>query len=241
VVKAQQSLDAASLVSPISGTVESVNLAGGDTVTAGSTSETITIVDWGSYEVSGTLTTAQAEEVKDGQVALIAVDGVTGTFEGKVTRVGPVEDDDSTYSYPVIIALTSPTTEKELADGSTAQVSIDLARASGVVVVPTSAVHTSGSHGSYVYLDRGGQEVRKKVTVGLVGSTYTQVTSGVTQGTVVVLADPSEAVPSSSNDTTSTKRTFGGTTGGFAGPGDFSGGGSGSGGAPSSIGASGLG
>jgi hypothetical protein len=58
--------------------------------------------------------------------------------------------------------------------------------------------------------------VDKTVKVGLVGYTFTQLTSGVKQGDRVVLASYSEAVPTSS---ATTLGGFGG--GGFGGGGRF--------------------
>jgi HlyD family secretion protein len=239
-VEAQQSLDAATLVSPISGTVETVAMAAGDSVSSGSSSDGITVVDWGSYEVSGTLTTTEAQAVAVGQDAQITVDGVSGTLEGKVTRVGPVDDDDSSYTYPVVIAITSTTSK--MADGATANVVVDLSKVTGVTVVPTSAVHTSAANDSYVYLDQAGKEVERKVTVGLVGDVDTQITAGLSAGAEIVLANRSEAVPSSSTNTTST-RGLTRDTGGFTGIGGVNTGGGGFGGTggPPSGGAAGPG
>ncbi len=207
-VNAQQALAAAILVSPVAGTVESIGMAVGDTVSAGSTSSTITIVDWNSYEVTATLTNSQVQDVKVGQPAQVTVDGTSQTLQGTVTRVGPVQESSSSYTYPVIVTVTSST--GQLAAGSAAQTVIDLSQADNTAVVPTSAVHTTGT-GSYVYVDKAGQEVRQTVKTGLVGDVYTQITSGLTQGQVVVLADPSESVPSSSTNSTSNRFGRGGT------------------------------
>jgi RND family efflux transporter MFP subunit len=227
--RASQSLDEATLVSPISGTVEEVDIAAGDSVTSGSSTYAVTIVDWGSYEVTGTLTTTQAQAVTVGQDAQITVDGVAGAMDGKVTRVGPVDESDSSYTYPLIVTITSPTAK--MADGSEAHAVIDLKKVDGALVVPTSAVHTSAANDSYVYLDEAGKEVRQKVTTGLVGDVYTQIASGLELGDVIVLANPSEAVPSSSTNTTSTAKTLGGSSGGFTGgAGRFAGPGGGIGG-----------
>ena len=214
-MNAQQSLAAATLTAPISGTVESVGLASGDDVTAGSASQGVAIVNWDSYEITATLTTTQVQDVKVGQDAQISVDGTAAALTARVTRVGPAEGSGSSYTYPVVATVTSST--GLLASGSGAQMTIDLSEASGVLVVPTSAVHTTATNNSYVELDRRGKEVRQKVTTGLVGSVYTQITSGLTSGEVVVLADPSEAVPSSSaKSATTNTRTVVGPGGGPA-------------------------
>ena len=58
-IEAQQSLAEAQLTSPINGTIASVGIAVGDTVTANSSTEVIVIIGTQSYEVSATLTSGQ--------------------------------------------------------------------------------------------------------------------------------------------------------------------------------------
>jgi trimeric autotransporter adhesin len=223
-IEAQQSLNDAQLTSPLAGTVASVTLTVGQTVTAGSTNDAITIINSGSYQATGSLTSTQAAEVKVGDQALVTVNGMTGTLTGTVTRVGPVDASNSSYTYPLIVLLSGGS--HGIAAGSTAQVQVVLHEVNNTRAVPTSAVHTVGNN-SYVFVPESGQEARKKISVGIVGSVYTQVTAGITKGTSVILADMSQAVPSSS--TSSSTTGFGGAGGGgFAGGGGgFSGAGGG--------------
>lgn len=216
-VNASQSLDAATLVSPIGGTVEAVDVTTGQSVSAGSSAEGITIVSPGTYEVSASLTTSQVEGLTTGQSAQITVDSATGTFAGRVTQVGPVALTNSSYVYPVVITLDSAA--GQLPAGGAADAVIDLAQSGAGPVVPTSAVHTTGVGQAYVYLDKSGKEVRTSVKVGLVGAIYTQITSGLSEGDVVVLADPSQAVPASSAN--ANIRSFTGTGGVPGGAGTF--------------------
>jgi multidrug efflux pump subunit AcrA (membrane-fusion protein) len=153
-----------------------------------------------------------------GSVADVVVDGQTGTLRGTVSQVGPVQSASGTYSYPVVIAL--PSTVTGLFAGSTANVSILTGHAVDAVAVPTSAITTAGSV-SYVEILKDGVLTRHVVKVGMVGSTFTQIRSGLTEGAEVVLADLSVPVPSSN-----TGSTFGGLGGGgFGGSGGFGGGG----------------
>lgn len=199
-VEAQQELAAATLTSPISGTVAAIGLSAGQPVAAGSTSATVTIVSSGSYETTASLSTQQVAGVKDGDSAQLTVDGINGTYSGRVTSVGPVDISGSSYTYPVVVALTSPT--GQMAIGSATRITVFLDHASNVTAVPTSAVHTAGPGSSYVYLVERGREVTQKVAVGVVGPVYTQITSGLGVGERVVLADPSQAVPASSTNAT---------------------------------------
>jgi trimeric autotransporter adhesin len=216
---AEQSLNEATLVSPITGTVVSVAVTPGATVSADSSTDIITIIGTKSYEVQGTLDSSQVPSVKVGQSATVQVDGADGDLDGTVSQVGPVQSSDGEYSYPVIVAL--PATEDALFSGSTANVVIDTGSVSDVVAVPTSAVETAGTR-SYVLVFDKGVLTRKVITVGMIGQTYTQVLSGLSNGQSVVLADYAEAVPSSNTDLTN---ALGGGGGGFGGFGGLGGGG----------------
>jgi HlyD family secretion protein len=213
---AEQSLNEANLTSPIDGTIVSVGITAGDSVSANSSTDVIVIIGTQSFEVTGTLSSTQVASVKVGDAAGVQVDGTDGTIDGTVSQVGPVQSDASGYTYPVVVAL--PSSATGLFTGSTANVVIATGAVSDVVAVPTSAVQSLASR-SYVEMLSNGTLTRKLIKVGMVGDTYTQVLSGLTPGQSVVLADYAEPVPSSN---TSTLGGFGG--GGFGG-GGFGGGG----------------
>jgi RND family efflux transporter MFP subunit len=229
-VQAQQSLSNATLTAPISGTVGSVNVSTGQAVSAASTSSYITVTNAGTYQATVSLSTTQVGLVAVGDSVQVAVDGRSGTVAGTVTRVGPVTVSSSSYTYPMIVSL-SGANGGAIAAGSAAQVQVQVANAQDTLVVPTSAVHTNAPGRSYVLVVQGGQQVRKLVRTGVVGQLYTQITSGLSSGAVVVLADQAQAVPSSStNSATTFGRGFGGGGGfgggaGFGGAGGFGGGG----------------
>jgi multidrug efflux pump subunit AcrA (membrane-fusion protein) len=222
-INAEQSLKEATLNSPIGGTVVSVDIAAGDTVSADSSTDIITIIGTKSYEVEGTLTSSQVPSVKVGQSAAVQVDGTTGSVEGTVSQVGPVQSSDGEYSYPVVVDL--PASTDTLFTGSTATVGIDTGSVSNVLAVPTSAVETTGTR-AYVLESDKGELTRKVIKVGMVGDTYTQVLSGLDDGQSVVLADYAEAVPSSNTDLTNALGGGGGFGGGGFGGGSFGGAGS---------------
>jgi multidrug efflux pump subunit AcrA (membrane-fusion protein) len=218
-VNAQQSLADAQLTSPIAGTVASVGVTAGEALGAGSATNAITVINTGGYQTTSSLTSAQVSQVSVGDQVQVSVNGTTGTVTGTVSRVGPVSIGTSSTTYPVIVALDAG--GQTMSAGSTAQVNIDVAKATDALVVPTSALHTTNPGRSYVFVLQAGQEKQTPVTVGVVGSIYTQIKSGVAQGATVVLADPSQALPSS--NTSATGSPFGG--GGGGGGGGFPGGG----------------
>ena len=158
----------------------------------------VQIINSGTYQTTASLTSSQVATVKVGDPAQVTVDGTTGSLSGVVSRVGPVLTSGSTYTYPVVVALQGR--GSGIAAGSAGQVQIDLAQATNTLVVPTSAVHTTSAGRSYVTVLRDGKQVTAPVTVGVVGATYTQIVSGLSRGTTVILANLSTPVPSSSNE-----------------------------------------
>ena len=221
-IKAQQNLADAQLTTPISGTVAAVSLSAGQSVSAGSATDAITIVNSGSFQATAILTPTQANEVKVGDATQVTVTGTGGTLDGTVARVGPVDTSSSSYTYPLVVAL--PAGSHGIASGSAAQLTVTLAEAKNVEVVPTSTVHTTGA-GSYVEVIKTGQAARQVVQVGVVGAEYTQITSGLSSRAEVVLADLSQAVPSSSTTTSSSSGLLGGGGGRLQVGGSFPGGG----------------
>jgi multidrug efflux pump subunit AcrA (membrane-fusion protein) len=233
VVVAEQSLAEGQLTSPINGTIVSVGITVGDTVSADSSTDVVVIIGTNAFQATTTLTSAQVPSVKVGSPAAVSVDGTSGSITGSVSQVGPVQSSDSGYSYPVVVAL--PSSANKLFSGSSANISIVTGQKKDVVAVPTSAVTTTGTRSSVEVLSSG-TPVTKVIKVGIVGSIYTQIISGLNVGQSVVLADYAEPVPASN---TATVGGFGG--GGFTGGGGgFGGGGTGrfSGGA---VGATSLG
>ena len=125
-----------------------------------------------------------------GSTANVSVDGTTGTIEGTVTQVGPVQSGESGYSYPVVVTL--PASANNLL-GSSANISIVTGEKKDVLAVPTSAVVTTGTQ-SYVLVLSGGNPVDRPIKVGIVGGIYTQVLSGLKRGQAV--ASPTIPLPS---------------------------------------------
>ncbi|HLI00347.1 MAG TPA: efflux RND transporter periplasmic adaptor subunit, partial [Acidimicrobiales bacterium] len=198
-VTAKQALADATLTSPLSGTVAAVNLTAGQTVSANATSDAITIVNSSGYEATASLDDTEMAGVKVGEHVDVSVNGRTGTVAGTVSRLDPVQQSDGDYVYPVVIALSG--VKGQIPSGTTADLSIVLHSVSYTLAVPTSAVHTAAAGDSYVEVLRDGKQTEQRVTVGVVGGTYTQIKSGLARGETVVLANLSAPIPTSNSGT----------------------------------------
>lgn len=201
---AQQALTQATIVSPIAGTVAAVDLAAGDAVTAASTTATIVVVGDGGLEATTTVGIDDLPQVHVGQIAEVVPDGAHATLAGRVSRVAVTPDSSSTANmYRVFITLDGDTSH--LGNGSTGSVSIVTSSADAAVAVPTSAVTTTGTQHSVTVFDGTSTNV-VRVQVGTVGDTWTQITSGLTNGQQVVLADLAAPLPSAATVTSTATR-----------------------------------
>ncbi len=228
---AAEAVNQANLVSPLAGTVAAVNVTPGST--AGTSSAAVTVIGPGADQVSTTVTDLNLKNVHIGADASVTPDGSNTPIHGVVTAIGllPVSTTSSSTSssssrsgaasssssstsssatYPVTISLDTG----GLYSGSGADVSIVVKKLSNVLAVPTSAVTTLATLHT-VLLQSGGKAVRHVVVVGASDATFTQITSGLTAGERVALAQVNLPVPSSGS--TNLARLAGGGGGGRGG------------------------
>jgi len=206
VAVAQQDLAQATLTSPINGTVDAVNLVAGASVTAGSSTENIVVQGSGGYQVSTTIGVDNIPHVAVGQAATVVPDGAHKTMSGKVASISIAPNSTSALSttYLVVIGLKHP--NLALGNGATGTVTITTQHAKSTLAVPTSAVTSSGTSHTVEVLD-GNTPHRTRVRVGVVGYTWTQITSGLQKGQQVVLAQLSQPLPGSATSSSSTSNS----------------------------------
>ena len=207
VAVAQQAVAQATIVSPIDGTVEAVNITPNESVSAGSSTENIVVMGQGGYEVTLNVSVTDLPNVKVGQAATVMPDGAGAPVDGKVVSIAVAGTANSTTGdtvYPVIIGLTG--NGAGLSNGSTASASIVTSQNTKALAVPTSAVTTlAGRH--LVTVLSGGKATVTPITVGAIGQTWTAVLSGVTAGQKVVLATLNQPLPGSATSSSSSSNT----------------------------------
>ncbi|HWB67144.1 MAG TPA: HlyD family efflux transporter periplasmic adaptor subunit [Mycobacteriales bacterium] len=205
---ARANLRQATLTSPITGRVIALGIAKGDSVSGSSSSSgpAVQVRGSGQTKVTIDVSATQVRKVRTGMAATVTPDGSSTPIHGRVVSVTSTGKTSSTgtVTYPVTIHLPKSAT---VVPGAAAAVSVLVASVPDALTVPTSAVHYTGST-AYVEMLRDGSPSRHAVTVKAVGAARTQITSGLSAGQRVVLADLNAAVPSSS--TTSSNRPGGG-------------------------------
>jgi multidrug efflux pump subunit AcrA (membrane-fusion protein) len=252
--QAEQDLSDATLRAPVSGTVVSLALSKGASVSAGNTtvvsssqlltgssssssssssgsgsspssSTEVVIEPANAYVILVEADSSQIGDIRDGEQAVITPTGsATTTDYGIVTSFSTSGTTSSGVTQFPVVVAVTGSSSGLYA-GATANVDIITKQVNNVLVVPTSAVHTVGST-SYVEVLKKGKESRQVIGVGASSGTETQVTSGLKSGQQVVIAALRASSGSSGN---STSGFPGGGSVRFGG-GGFGGGGFGGGG-----------
>src|SRR5665647_666528 len=156
----ETALAAASMTSPIAGTVAQVNIAAGDKVggtsgasgtsgnsgasgaSSSSSTAQIVVISTTSWVVQASVGSEDLPQLKKGLQAEITPTGSTAKVFGTVKSVGIVASSSSggSASFPVTIAVTG--SPKGLYAGGAATVSIIVKQIENVLPVPTNAIHT---------------------------------------------------------------------------------------------------
>jgi HlyD family secretion protein len=206
------------LYAPIQGTVATVPVSAGQSVTGSSVGGTViaTIIDDRQIELPVQIDETEIGNVKVGQRADVTLDALSGqSFAGQVTRISPAATLDSGIAY-FTVTVRLPNPDGVLRPGMTAEAEIIQRQASGLTV-PKKAVEAVRTR-SYVQLQgEGGAATRTRIRTGADDGTTIIVTSGLKEGDVVVLpAGTTGATRTASSARTATPGA-GGPPGGFGG------------------------
>ena len=204
----------------------------GSSGSGSSSSAQVVVISTNAYVVNATVDDTEVGSVQAGDQAQIVPDGAITPVYGVVSSVGLIASTTSgVASYPVTIAVTG--SPGGLYPGASATVTLIVKQLNNVTTVPTAALHyTSG--GVEVYEMVNGRQVAHPVTVGMASAGETQITSGLSVGTKVVVQGLRAGGAGGTTGGTGrgTRGGFGGGGGGFggAGGGGFGGAGGGFGG-----------
>jgi len=148
-----------------------------------------------TFVLRAPLNQAEDAQLTAGQAATVTVNalslpGKVSSIETSATQVGGVPE----YYTEVMLTNSDP----RLRNGQTGSVSVTVATANNVLSVPSTALFTGANNTNQVDVWSGGQAYATTVQTGLVGSTLTQITSGLQAGQQVVLSPAGQAVLPSS-------------------------------------------
>ena len=212
---ARTALAAASMTSPIAGTVAQVNIAIGDKVgstassasasagsggtssggtgssssSAGASSSSstaqIVVISTTSWVVQASVGSADLPKLKKGMQAEVTPTGSATKIFGTVKSIGIVASSSSSGSASFPVTIIVTGSPKGLYAGGAADVSIIVKRVENLLTVPTNALHTEGGK-TVVHQLRNGAQVSTAVKVGTTYGPVTQILSGLKAGDKVV-------------------------------------------------------
>jgi len=245
---ARAALTAASMTSPITGTVAQVNIAIGDKVgnassagasssgsgasssgsgasssassgTSSSSTAQIVVISTTSWVVQASVGSQDLPKLKKGLQAEITPTGSATKIFGTVKSIGIVASSSSSGSATFPVTIIVTGSPKGLYAGGAADVVIIVKQLDNLLTVPTNALHTEGGK-TVVHQMSNGAQVSTPVKVGTTYGAVTQILSGLKAGDKVV-----GTAFRFGGSTGGTRSRQGGGTGGGAGGGGFGGGG----------------
>ncbi len=204
VQRAQTNLGYATITSPIDGVVLSKSVEEGQTVAASfSTPELFTIAqDLTNMQVVADVDEADIGDVREGENVSFTVDAYPDdTFTGVVKQVRQeATTTNNVVTYEVVIS--APNADLKLKPGLTANVTIFTAERKGVLSVPSKAlrftpqketvgkmkiIDNNANAKNKVWTIENNSIISHKVNVGMTDGTNTQILSGISAGTKVIV------------------------------------------------------
>jgi HlyD family secretion protein len=173
------------LTAPVAGRVLSVAGKVGGAASPGGTGFVV-LGDLSTLGMTAEFSEADVEQLAVGQPVSIALADRDTPLAGTVSQVDPAGAvSNQLVRYGVVIAFDQPPTDLLLGESGT--VTVTTASATDVLYVSSAAVTgVANGSGTVVVRTANGNQTRT-VRVGLRGDQYTEVTSGLSQGDVLVL------------------------------------------------------
>lgn len=168
-----------------SGTGSSTSGTSSTASASASSSGLVVLDDLLHKQVSATVAEADVTKLRLGQHAVVVFAASNVSASGTVTAIDTEQTvTNNVVEYGVTVRLDSHASEVRI--GQTANLTITTAEKTGVLIVPTGALRTAGGR-STVSRRQGNVDFPVEVQTGLVGTTGTEVTSGLAEGDDVVL------------------------------------------------------
>jgi HlyD family secretion protein len=189
---AQERLSDTRVMSPIAGTVTTVNIEIGQliasaisTVGAAGT-PVITVVDMSTLQVRVNALEMDIGRIRLGQHAEVVTDALPGrVFTGTVSRIAaagvrPKTGSDQSVTFEVLVTLDP--TDLPLRPEMTASIELTTLEAKDTLLIPVEAVHRQGLKTSLVIVAADGTKETRTVELGGTDGVKQQVLSGVKEG-----------------------------------------------------------
>jgi len=195
------------ITAPIAGEVVSISTLEGQTLNANQQAPTILrIADISTVTVWAQVSEADIVRVKPGQDVYFTVLGSPRRWNGTIRQVLPTPElINNVVFYDVLFDIPNP--ERELKIQMTAQVFIVLARAKGVLLIPTAAIGNAGEGASINVrvLNANGTVELRAIKIGIKSELAAEVKEGLKEKEQVVIGGITAQAKKTSNALSSRK------------------------------------
>ena len=181
---AEEDLTGTQLIAPISGTLMTLDLTLGDTVSSGAIA---TVADLSTPTLEVYLDATDWENVKVGYDTEVTFDALPDNkYTGKVTQVDPgLYTSGNTSVVRAMVQLDQPSDGFNLPTGSTAAVDVIAGQARNAVLVPIEALHETSPGNYALFVLENGKPRLHVVEVGIQDTLYAEIKSGLQAGEMV--------------------------------------------------------
>jgi RND family efflux transporter MFP subunit len=182
---AQENLEGTTIVSPISGTVMSIDARVGDTINSGVT--VITVADLNQPYLEIYLDESDWTNIRVGYEVEITFDILSErTFTGEVTEVDPgLYSSGNTSVVRALVKVDNVSDSFSLPLGTSASVDVIGGRTENAVLIPVEALHETDAGKYAVFVVENGKPRLREIEVGIQDLLYAEVTSGLNPGDIV--------------------------------------------------------
>ena len=187
------------ILSPIDGIVVSVAVKKNDVLSQQdyASKGTIQVVDTSQIKFQGIVDEIDIMKIKTGQKAAVSIDAIPSkTFTGKVSFISPFGAADTSNVIKFNVTILLDPTDVDLKGGLTATADVGISTVKNALIVPLSAVTTTGTS-STVTMATGdkGQTEKRQVTLGIQNQQYVQILKGLNDGDRVIIVDKASGAP----------------------------------------------
>ncbi|MBV8388657.1 MAG: efflux RND transporter periplasmic adaptor subunit [Mucilaginibacter sp.] len=173
------------IVSPITGSVDQMDLKLGQIAAPGSTG--IRIVNADNLKIKADVPESYVADVNQGDNVKVVIPDANDSLMAKVTFAAKVIDQAS-RSFGIEIRLPQ---RKTLRPNMTAVIKIADYSKNNSIVIPLNAVQRSTS-GDYVFVANNGEAKKKTIKVGAISGSQAEILSGLTNGDKLITQGASE-------------------------------------------------
>jgi RND family efflux transporter MFP subunit len=187
------------ILAPVDGIVVNVSMKKNDVLSQQdySSKGTIQIVDTSQIKFQGTVDEIDIMKINTGQKATVSVDAMPNkTFTGKVSFISPFGAADTSNVVKFNVTIMLDPSDIDLKGGLTATADVGISTVANALIVPLSAVTTTGTS-STVTVATGdkGQTEKREVTLGIQNQQYVQILKGLNEGDTVIIIDKASGAP----------------------------------------------